>query len=287
MKEKSAPSTHVSGPFYRLLDASSTAAGQAREPASTERAQPLASTGSPWGTGSQHGGPPAALLGRAVERAVAGTPYAVGRITLELLGPVPTTELEVRAEVLRPGRLVQLIGAELYDVARGRVAAQARAWVFPSATTGAIDAGASAAGSPLPHGPEDGVRHERPRGWAPGYVDAVDFRWVKGAADQVGPATVWMRTPTLVEGEAMSPLQRLLACADSASGVSAELDARHWGFQNTELTVHVLRAPVGEWLCLDAHTTLGEGSVAMAQSEIHDQRGLVARSSQALLIQPR
>ena len=57
----------------------------------------------------------------------------------------------------------------------------------------------------------------------------------------------------------MSPVQRLMTCVDSASGVSAALDPARWGFLNTELTVHVLRPPVGEWVCLDAETTLGGG----------------------------
>jgi acyl-CoA thioesterase len=96
-----------------------------------------------------------------------------------------------------------------------------------------------------------------------------------------------MRPPDLVEGEPASPIQRLMTCADSASGVSAVFDPREWGFLNTELTVHVLRPPEGEWVCLDAETTLSSGATGMAVSEVHDRRGLVARSSQALLVQPR
>ena len=96
-----------------------------------------------------------------------------------------------------------------------------------------------------------------------------------------------MRPPALVEGEAISPVQRLLACADSASGVSAALDVREWAFLNTELTVHVLRPPAGEWVCLDAATTLGSGAVGVAGAAAYDVSGLVARSSQALLVAPR
>ena len=78
-----------------------------------------------------------------------------------------------------------------------------------------------------------------------------------------------------------------MACVDSASGVSAELDPAQWAFLNTELTVHVLRPPVGEWVCLDAQTTLSSGSVGMAVSEVYDEQGLVARSAQALLVARR
>jgi hypothetical protein len=48
--------------------------------------------------------------------------------------------------------------------------------------------------------------------------------------------------------------------------------------------VHVLREPVGEWVCMEAETTLSSGSVGVAVSKVYDERGLVARSAQALLV---
>ena len=239
----------------------------------------LPTTASPWGPDSQHGGPPAGLLARAIEGL---SDAVIGRFTMELLGPVPVDDLAVSASILRPGRTVQLAAAELYDVARGRPVATARAWLFPASITGP-----SHERTPPAHGPEDGTPRERPSGWGGGYVDAVDWRWVSGDLAQPGPGVVWMHAPDLVEGERVSPVQRLLTCADSGSGVSAVFDPREWGFLNTELTVHVLRQPEGEWLCLDADTRLSSGSVGMAVAEIHDRCGLVARSSQALLVQRR
>ena len=131
------------------------------------------------------------------------------------------------------------------------------------------------------------IERGRPTGWGGGYLDIVEWRWIKGAVGDPGPSVVWMRSPDLVAGEPISPLQRLLACADSASGCSSVLDPSDWGFLNTELTVHVLRPPEGEWLLLEAETTLSTGAVGMATADIFDARGLVARSNQALLVQPR
>ena len=83
----------------------------------------------------------------------------------------------------------------------------------------------------------------------------------------------------------MSPVQRLMTCVDSASGVSAALDPGEWSFLNTELTVHVLRPPVGEWVCLDAETTLGPRQRrASPPPGCTTPSGLVARSAQALLV---
>ena len=239
----------------------------------------LATTASPWGPDSQHGGPPAGLLVRAIE---ALSDAVVGRFTMELLGPVPVGDVSVSASILRPGRTVQLAAAELYDVVRGRPVATARAWLFPASGSGPEQEASRPA-----HGPDDGVRRDRPTGWGGGYVDAVDWRWISGDLAAPGPGVVWMRPPDLVEGERVSPVQRLMTCADSASGVSAVFDPQEWGFLNTELTVHVLRPPEGEWVCLDAETHLSGGSVGMAVSRAHDRHGLVARSTQALLVRPR
>ncbi len=249
----------------------------------SERYASQPSTASPWGPDSQHGGPPAALLSRAVERLDTGNDRLVGRFTMELLGPVPVGSLSVTSSVLRPGRSVELCEASLYDGRGGRAVATAAAWRFPER-----DDGPDHKDEPLPHTPADGAEHDRPPSWSSGYLDAVEWRWITGAVMEPGPGVVWMRPRVaLVDGEPMSPVQRLMTCVDSASGVSAELDPGRWAFLNTELTVHVLRPPVGEWLCLDARTTLAGGSVGMAASNVYDEQGLVARSAQALLVAKR
>lgn len=240
-------------------------------------------TAGPWSTETQHGGPPAALLARAVERIDTGSPRVVGRLTTELLGPVPVGPLSVEATVVRPGRSVELCEATLYDEERGRPVARASAWRLPAGGTGPRQQP-----DPPTHTPADGVHHPRPASWSGGYLDAVEWRWIKGASTEPGPAVVWMAPHVdLVAGEPMSPVQRLMTCVDSASGISAELDPGEWGFLNTELSVHVVRPPVGSWLCVSAETSLGGGSVGLTTSSVHDEEGLVARSAQTLLVTPR
>ncbi len=239
-------------------------------------------TAGPWGPHSQHGGPPAALLARAATEL--DPRRTVGRFTMELLGPVPVGPVAVRAAVVRPGRTVSMVEATLTDVARGRACARATAWLFPTTQDGP---GAGDGAAPA-RSPADLVAADPPAAWSSGYLDSVEWRWVEGGFDEPGPGTVWMRPSVpLVEGERTSPLQRLLTCVDSASGISSVLPLDQWRFLNTELTVHVLREPVGDWVCVDATTTLGGGSVGLATSDVYDEQGLVARSAQALLVTRR
>ena len=81
----------------------------------------------PVGSGAMHGGPPAALLARAVEQCDPGPANFVARLTVELLRPVPLVPLTISARTLRPGKMVHWIEAILragdVEVARRRLAA--------------------------------------------------------------------------------------------------------------------------------------------------------------------
>jgi acyl-coenzyme A thioesterase PaaI-like protein len=247
----------------------------------TETFRSTEHTNGPWVGGLQHGGPPSALLSRALERIPSDGARFVGRVTVDLWGPVPVEPLTVTARVERPGRSVELVSAYLRTAER--IVAKASAWRFParpvSARTPPVD---------VPTGPEHGREQPRPASWHGGYLDAVEWRWVHGAVTVPGPATVWMRPRVaLVEGEPMTALQRLLACADSASGASAALDPADWAFLNTELSVHLVRPVEGDWVCVDAETTLAGTSTGMAAARLLDREGLVGRSAQSLLVAAR
>lgn len=91
----------------------------------------------------------------------------------------------------------------------------------------------------------------------------------------------------LVAGEEPSSLQRLLAIADSASGVSSSISMAEWSFANTDLTVHVHREPAGEWIGMDAESAVGTDGAGVASSVLRDVRGPVGRGAQSLFISPR
>jgi len=238
-------------------------------------------TAGPWSPSAQHGGPPSGLLTRSLEGLLSPDRF-LSRISVDLLGPVPVGPLRVTTAVERPGRSVSLLSATLYDVAADRPCAVARAWVLPRSTSG------PGALAPLPHSPADGAVGTLPPSWSDGYVDHVEWRWVRGAVLTPGPATVWMRPRVpLLPDEPVCGTAMLMICVDSASGVSAALDPAEWAFMNTEITVHLLREPIGDWVCVDAETTLGHGSAGVTSASVYDELGLVARSTQGLLVTPR
>jgi acyl-CoA thioesterase len=244
---------------------------------------PAALARSPWSSQALHGGSVAALLARAVEAWVPDG-QQVTRMTVELMRPVPVVPLRVRAEVIRPGRKVQLVEASVSD--GDEALARARALLLRTADA-PVPEGAGPSGPVVP-GPEHGRETPSPRGDYEALHNAgTEIRFVRGAFDEPGPATVWIRLrQPVVAGEDPSPLQRVAAAADFGNGVSAVLDFTRWVFVNPDLTVYLNRLPVGEWVCLEAHTDVEGHGVGMAHSRLHDENGPIGRSLQSLLLEP-
>ncbi len=243
-------------------------------------------TRGPWDPGAQHAGPPAALLGREIERLPDAAEFQVGRVTCEILRSVPIAPLAVSARVVRPGRRVQLVEAELRDES-GEPLMRASAWRI---RTAAVEMPPEAAVvPPPPPGPEQGSEVEFfPTGQELGYHTAMECRFVEGAFVEPGPAVVWLRMrQPLVAGEQPSPLQRVLVAADVGNGVSASLDYKSYLFINVDLTVHLERMPVGEWVCVDAVTLPQPNGVGTAESVLSDGDGRIGRALQTLLIAAR
>jgi hypothetical protein len=251
-----------------------------------DRFRATALTRGPWDPGAQHAGPPAALLGYAIERLPETPEFQIGRITFEILRSVPIGPVRVQARVVRPGRRVQMVEAELSD-AEGEALVRARAWRIRTVEVG-FPAEAVVIGE-VPPPPDQGAEANFfPTGQEHGYHSAMEVRFIFGDFIEPGPATVWLRMrQPLVAGEEPTPLQRALVVADVGNGVSASLDFRRYLFINVDLTVQLERMPEGEWICVDAVTLPQPNGVGTAESVLSDRRGRIGRGLQTLLVSER
>jgi hypothetical protein len=242
-------------------------------------------TRGPWDPGSQHAGPPSALLGRELEALDSSDGFQVGRVVFEILRPVPIGPVRVETRIIRPGKRVQLVEASLSGDAGELM--RATAWLLRVSELG-LPEGVPAEDA-APQGPEEGWTPEFfPTGQDVGYHTAMEWKAVAGAFLEAGPATVWMRMrQPLVEGEEPTPLQRALIAADVGNGISAVLDWREYVFINVDLTVHFERMPIGEWVCVDAVTRPQPTGIGTAESVLSDTTGRIGRAAQSLLIAAR
>lgn len=242
-------------------------------------------TRGPWDPGAQHAGPPAALLGRALELLPEAEHFQFSRLTFEILRSVPIAPVAVEARIVRPGRRVQMVEAELQ--VDGEVLMMVRGWRLRIAP---VDLPAEAVA--IPPGPalpsEPGPANFFPTAESVGYHTAMEIRFVSGAFTELGPAAAWLRMRhPLVEGEEPSQLQRLLIAADVGNGISGAVDFRRFVFVNVDLTVQIERLPEGEWVCVDAVTLPRPSGNATAESVLSDERGRVGRAMQSLLVAER
>jgi hypothetical protein len=239
-------------------------------------------TEGPWSPGSQHGGPPSALLVRVIDQVPSSIPgpSRIARISVDILGPVPVAEVRTRGTLVRPGRSVELVRAEL--LADERLVMRAEAWRIRESTP--FDA-VVAPRLPVPPDPE-GLTPWPPT-WG-GYSESIEWRFVSGGFGASGPASVWgrLRVPVVADEEP-TPVQRVVAVADSGNGLSGVLDMRAWWFINTELTVHLFRLPVDEWVHVYAESHLDPAGIGTATTVVSDRHGPIGNGAQALMVGPR
>jgi len=241
---------------------------------------PTELTRGPWDPKAQHGGPPAALLATAMERTEGRDNAMVVRVSFDMLKPVPLAPLKLSTRMLSAGRSVQVIGGVLSSAGEEVLRGQA---VRMRMTDVPFD---EPPRPPPPPGPDQGKPVAFfPTGYDVGYHTGMEVSFVRGGFVEPGPAVAWfrMRHP-LVAGEPITPLGRVIIAADSGNGISSALDFRRFIFINPDLTVNLHRYPEGEWVCLDAETTVSRRGIGLAASTLHDVRGPIGCASQSLLI---
>ena len=182
---------HVVDAFYEQLD--------------EHRWRATAATTGPRDPAAQHAGPPAALLGTVLDRAL-GAGRLV-RTTFEILRPVPVAELTTSVEVLRPGRRVTMGRAVLSSddgpvmTVQGWRMREAPDVLPPDRPGGEVPV------ATMPGPPEEGEsRPFFPVEWDVGYHTSVETRFLRGGYVERGDAAAWLRC--LVPVVAGEPLHR-------------------------------------------------------------------------------
>ena len=66
--------------------------------------------------------------------------------------------------------------------------------------------------------------------------------------------------------------------------MSAPLDYRRWVFINADVSVALRRLPAGDWVCLEAATYAEPDGIGLADTLLHDERGMLGRATQSLLV---
>lgn len=249
---------------------------------------PTSKAQGPWDPGVQHGGAVAGVLARAVEQVATPVPMRVARFTLDMMRRVPLKPLGISTEVLRTGKRIQTVRAELQD--GDLVVASAMA---VSVRTGAeIDVSSyRQPDAPLPPPPGSA---DKPPTFSPlavmpdGFPHVVEFDRVVGSSQGGTPSKTWVRPLVpFVRGEETSPLVNLMAMSDFTSGLGSFLPFDQYVSINTDLSIHVLRYPTSDRIGIDAETWADADGIGQSRARLFDETGLCALSNASLFIETR
>jgi hypothetical protein len=232
---------------------------------------------SPWNPDAALSGvATAGLLASVLEDAYPTEGMNVARLTVDILGLVPRRLLTVRASVLRQGRQIQLLAAEL--IVEAQCVARASLLRIRAAETEV-----SEEPSPYPR-PEDVPDGKFLRSETSSYVRTKPIR---GNMRERGRGIFWAAYDAeMIAGTPMSPSVRAAMFADLGSGCGSPFSPSEWSYANVDISLHFKRLPRGEWLLLDALSESAGNGLAVCNSVFADPDGIYAWGHQTLFIGP-
>lgn len=232
-----------------------------------------------WNPQEQHMAPVTGLLVRELERFQPREDLRLARLSFDILGRIPGGEFQVQTRMLRPGRSIELVQAEL--TAGGRVAVRVTAWRLQLSDTSEV----AVSNDPAMPGPESAAEQHDMSMWPGGFTRSLELRVLPGWAP--GRGRVWLRGGVgLVAQRPSSELARLLGLADVANGIAPIVDPSQgrYIYPNIDLSVHLYRSPRGDWLGLNTSVSFGVEGIGLTSSVLYDEAGPFGRAEQILTV---
>lgn len=245
-----------------------------------------------WHDDGQSGGAVLALLGHVLEDVPTLTVMSLSRLTVDIVRPVPVGRpLHVRPAVIREGKKIQVVDlvvtTDEVELVRARALrlrdADLTGLEGMPAPTSHLNPSATL---PPPHEME-GVDHH------PGVADflrlGAELRRSVEPIDGQHAAWVRLRVPVVAD-EPVRTTSRTALPMDCVNliGLAGRGDPpMRASAINADVTAHVVRAPVGEWVALTGHTyfahDVGHG---LSQAVMSDGEGVLGVTSTSQLVQP-
>lgn len=239
----------------------------------------------PWHPGAQHGGAPGSLLVSMADRAMAHEPgWAMVRLTLEFLRPVPVAALRAVVEPLPGGAVRRVRLALLHE---GVPVLEGMA-VYMRERPLDLEASDLPPVLPAPDACDTPILIPGMQPQTSFHYTAMESRVATGDVTRPGPAAVWFRIAVpVVEGWPITAAARAVAAADFGNGISWAVPLDRFAFANADLTMYLHRLPRGEWVAADSTTTVQPNGIGLARTTLHDEHGPIGVAQQGLIFKPR
>lgn len=232
-----------------------------------------------WNPNEQHMAPVSGILTHCLQQFQPRPELRMARLSFDILGLIPSGTFTISTSMLRAGRTIELVQAEL--IADGRTAVRATAWRLLRTDTADIAAiedkrmqGPDVSGNPAP-------LEDR---WDGGFIRAIEVWTVGGHSEGRGRA--WIRTTHPLVNQPFSDLARLIGLVDTSNGIAVRVhsDPGGFAFPNVDLQIHMYREPTGEWLGLENSVSFGTDGIGLTSTVLHDDVGPFGRAEQILTL---
>tara|TARA_R110000824_G_scaffold118960_14_gene272049 strand:- start:167699 stop:168553 length:855 start_codon:yes stop_codon:yes gene_type:complete len=203
-----------------------------------------------------------------------GTPVTA---TVFILRPTPHEKLTTKVTPLRIGGRIAILESELF--AGEKLVAKATAAFVKPVELPEL-AAVAVAPSPFDASNLPKWQRGRPHGRVT-FFDALDIR-------DDGKGTKWgrmLRPMTHYD----TPFASLFALSDNGTPYwlsGTELWPPRWGFPNIDVTLHLSRARVGEWVGVTPTSDWRVEGNGLTEAAIHDEQGLLGRGCQTVVVTP-
>lgn len=233
---------------------------------------------SPWNPAAINGMSLAGLLMHLAAQVEAPGPMLPAHVTVDILRPVPFAPTLTRTAITREGKKMQMV--ESYLLAAGEVVARARVLRVREAPSPRV-----VVDMPYPSPEDVGLTPFFPPTQALGRL--IETRLIAGGTVGAPRGAIWARfNSELAPGIPIVGLVQAAMLSDFGNGLSRITDAREWSFANLDISMHLVRRPVGEWMLVEADGLLDGLGVGLSNMMLADQLGQLGRAHQTLFIAP-
>jgi hypothetical protein len=242
-----------------------------------------------WHDNGQSGGAVLALLGHVLEDVPTLTPMSLTRLTVDIVRPVPVGEaLLVGTDVVREGKKIQVV--DLTVRAGGVVTTRARALRVRDLDVRAVPGmpGSTTTDNPaatLPP-PHELQSVEDFPGVAEFLKLGAEMRRTIEPVDGVHAVWCRLRVPVVAD-EPVRASSRAALPLDIVNLLGVQLVKATATSINPDVSGHLSRAPVGEWVALSGHTYYShEVAHGVSMAVMSDEAGAFGVTSTSQILQP-
>lgn len=112
----------------------------------------------------------------------------------------------------------------------------------------------------------------------------VETRYSPDSSRNLGPNTMWMRTPPLLSTENTTPFQHVCTLADCGNAISCNHKMTEVSCVNPDITIALPRLPETDWLASRAISHWQGTGIGVSHATLFDEAGEIGYAIQSLVL---